>query len=99
MERQYTRSVWKFQDGLPEDTVQALAETRDGYLWIGTIGGLTRFDGNRSLLNGSNALPSPSVSSVFRLSASQDGGSMVGTEHNAHEQSRNPSKVGFATWV
>ena len=29
---QYTRSVWKVQDGLPEDTVQALAETSDhGY--------------------------------------------------------------------
>jgi ligand-binding sensor domain-containing protein/signal transduction histidine kinase len=77
---QYTRSIWKVQDGLPEDTVQALAETRDGYLWIGTTGGLTRFDGNRFLLNGSNTLPSPGVNSIFCLSASQDGGLWIGTE-------------------
>jgi ligand-binding sensor domain-containing protein/signal transduction histidine kinase len=77
---QYTRSVWKVQDGLPEDTVQALAETRDGYLWIGTTGGLTRFDGTRFVLYGSNILPSPGVNSVFCLSASKDGSLWIGTE-------------------
>ncbi|HWB04101.1 MAG TPA: two-component regulator propeller domain-containing protein [Verrucomicrobiales bacterium] len=33
------------QDGLPEPTVNALAQTRDGFLWVGTNGGLARFDG------------------------------------------------------
>src|SRR3974377_1049813 len=41
----YTRRVWQTQDGLPENTVQAFAQTPDGYLWIGTSGGLVRFDG------------------------------------------------------
>ena len=77
---QYTRSVWKVQDGLPEDTVQALAETSDGYLWIGTTGGLTRFDGTRFVLYGSNILPSPGVNSIFCLSASKDGSLWIGTE-------------------
>lgn len=36
---------WQIRDGLPENNVQALAETADGYLWIGTSGGLVRFDG------------------------------------------------------
>ena len=41
----YTRRVWQTQDGLPENTVQAFAQTPDNYLWIGTSGGLVRFDG------------------------------------------------------
>ena len=43
----YTRRVWQTQDGLPENTVQAFAQTPDQYLWIGTSGGLVRFDGAR----------------------------------------------------
>src|SRR5262245_14175733 len=41
----YSRRVWRSVDGLPEDFAQALAQTPDGYLWIGTSGGLVRFDG------------------------------------------------------
>ena len=35
---------WKTQDGLPQNSVLAIAQTPDGYLWIGTKGGLSRFD-------------------------------------------------------
>jgi hypothetical protein len=41
----YTSHLWQAPDGLPEQTVQAFAQTPDGYLWIGTTGGLLRFDG------------------------------------------------------
>src|SRR5205085_7076975 len=44
---QYSQRVWQSTDGLPEDFAQALAQTHDGYLWIGTSGGLVRFDGTR----------------------------------------------------
>jgi signal transduction histidine kinase/ligand-binding sensor domain-containing protein len=77
---QYTRTVWKVQDGLPEDTVQALAETSDGYLWIGTTGGLTRFDGTRFVLYGMSEPHSTGVNSVFCLEPSRDGGLWIGTE-------------------
>ena len=77
---QYTRTVWKVQDGLPEDTVQALAETSDGYLWIGTTGGLTRFDGTRFVLYGLSEPHSTGVNSVFCLEPSRDGGLWIGTE-------------------
>src|SRR5438132_9139721 len=36
---------WDADRGLPEDTVLAIAQTRDGYLWLGTLDGLVRFDG------------------------------------------------------
>lgn len=39
----YTRHIWRIQDGLPEDTVQSIEQSGDGYLWIGTTGGLVHF--------------------------------------------------------
>lgn len=38
---------WQREEGLPQNSVQALAQTRDGYLWIGSDDGVTRFDGVR----------------------------------------------------
>jgi signal transduction histidine kinase/ligand-binding sensor domain-containing protein len=40
---------WQTEDGLPQNTVNALLQTRDGFLWVGTSGGLARFDGVRFL--------------------------------------------------
>jgi ligand-binding sensor domain-containing protein len=42
---QYTHTAWTQEQGLPQDTVRAIAQTRDGYLWLGTNEGLARFDG------------------------------------------------------
>jgi len=42
-----TVRVWSKQQGLPDNSVTAVLQTRDGYLWVGTSGGLTRFDGVR----------------------------------------------------
>jgi ligand-binding sensor domain-containing protein/signal transduction histidine kinase len=44
---QYSHDVWLTKDGLPQSSVQAILQTRDGYLWFGTEEGLVRFDGVR----------------------------------------------------
>ena len=77
---QFTRSLWKVQDGLPEATVQALVETQEGYLWVGTTGGLTRFDGTRFTPYGSGLLSPTAVNSIFCLVAAPDGSLWIGTE-------------------
>ncbi len=41
----YQQITWQERDGLPQNTVVALAATRDGYLWMGTYEGAARFDG------------------------------------------------------
>jgi ligand-binding sensor domain-containing protein len=41
----YQHNVWTNDNGLPMNTVMAIAQTPDGYLWLGTEAGLTRFDG------------------------------------------------------
>lgn len=38
---------WEREQGLPQNVVRALAQTRDGYLWIGSDDGVARFDGTR----------------------------------------------------
>jgi ligand-binding sensor domain-containing protein len=53
-------------DGLPQSQVQAIAQDNEGFLWIGTLGGLTRFNGIRFNSNSSSKLlPSNRVSSIF----------------------------------
>ena len=37
--------AWTSKDGLPENAVISVIQTRDGYLWLGTLNGLVRFDG------------------------------------------------------
>jgi signal transduction histidine kinase/streptogramin lyase len=39
--------AWRVEEGLPDNSVDAIAQTPDGYLWLGTQGGLVRFDGVR----------------------------------------------------
>ena len=41
----YGHQVWRTDSGLPQNTVHSMLQSRDGYLWLGTDGGLVRFDG------------------------------------------------------
>jgi len=43
----YSIRVWQAEDGLPQNSITAVTQTHDGYVWIGTYGGLARFDGDR----------------------------------------------------
>src|SRR5205085_8934514 len=75
---QYTRTIWTQEQGLPQDTIRAIAQTTDGYLWLGTDEGLARFDGyDFVIFNKENsALPSNSITA---LSAGADGSLWIGT--------------------
>ena len=43
--KNYVAQTWLAEDGLPQNSVNALLYARDGYLWVGTYNGLARFDG------------------------------------------------------
>lgn len=47
VDREYVRKSWYVENGLPDERVTALLQSRDGYLWIGTQSGIARFDGQR----------------------------------------------------
>lgn len=65
--------------GLPQSSVIAMAQTRDGYLWLGTLGGLARFDGNRYEVFTEWNTPGLNSSRILRLLADREGGLWVGT--------------------
>jgi ligand-binding sensor domain-containing protein len=44
---QYRVDRWTTDDGLPQNSINSLVQTRDGYLWLTTNDGLVRFDGVR----------------------------------------------------
>jgi ligand-binding sensor domain-containing protein/signal transduction histidine kinase len=44
-EAHFTFRSWQREQGLPENYVRALAQTRDGYIWVGSDDGVSRFDG------------------------------------------------------
>jgi len=60
--------VWNTEDGLPQSSVIALTQTHDGYLWLGTLNGLARFDGKtftRFNVNNTPGLPSNRIVFLF----------------------------------
>ncbi len=57
---------WQSEQGLPQDCVRALAQTSDGYIWVGTDDGVARFDGMRFVSFGlPEGLPSGPVHTMF----------------------------------
>src|SRR5262249_62357719 len=78
---QYAHTAWKSRDGfLPGASVQAVAQTADGYLWLGTDAGLFRFDGLKTVAwqpPSGDSLPS---NNVGRLFTARDGALWLGSE-------------------
>lgn len=64
--------------GLPQSSVITMAQARDGYLWLGTLNGLARFDGNRYEVFTEWNTPGLTSSRIVRLLADRQGGLWVG---------------------
>ena len=78
-ELNYMIRSWQLQNGLPEESVKAFAQTPDGYLWMGTTGGLLRFDGESFHLFNHDNTPAFGVDEVYSLLTDQDGHLWIGT--------------------
>jgi len=75
---EYVIDVWQTSDGLPANTVTAIAQTPDGYLWVATLNGLARFDGVRFTVFGeADGLP---TSRLLCLHADHHGDLWIGTD-------------------
>jgi ligand-binding sensor domain-containing protein/signal transduction histidine kinase len=75
----YGRQSWGMENGLPQNTVQALAQTRNGFVWLGTEAGLVRFDGNSFAVFDKNSTPALPGSDVRCLLETRDGALWIGT--------------------
>ncbi|MEP1740071.1 MAG: two-component regulator propeller domain-containing protein [Kangiellaceae bacterium] len=76
---QYHLKSWRNTDGLPQNTVTALAQTKDGYLWIGTLEGLVRFDGVQFRHFNSQNTPAIKHNMITRLLSDSQGDLWIGT--------------------
>jgi signal transduction histidine kinase/ligand-binding sensor domain-containing protein len=76
---QYAHTAWKVREGFAKGQITSIAQTPDGYLWLGTQFGLLRFDGVRNVpweQISNQQLPSHAVG---RLLAAHDGTLWIGT--------------------
>ncbi|MEW5981158.1 MAG: two-component regulator propeller domain-containing protein [Acidobacteriota bacterium] len=76
---QYHQRNWQAESGLPQHSVQAIAQTPDGYLWLGTQEGLVRFDGARFVVHDKSNTPAIHRNAVYSLIVALDGALWVGT--------------------
>ncbi len=76
---QYTLSTWDLEDGLPQSTVNAIAQTAEGYLWLGTQEGLVRFDGAAMVVVDRRSHPQLPHAFISALTPRVGGGLWVGT--------------------
>ena len=77
---QYMQTSWTSESGLPQNSVQAMTQTADGYLWFGTQEGLTRFDGARFTTYTRHNAHGLASSFVQALAAGRDGSLWIGTD-------------------
>lgn len=71
--RQYVLRTWTSEQGLPQNSIRAMLQTHDGLLWIGTRGGLARFDGTKFTLYSTGDPKSVSGESITDLAEDRDG--------------------------
>ena len=72
--------VWTTEEGLPQGSVRAIAQTPDGYLWIATLDGLVRFDGVRMVVFSKSDYPEMSSNRILSLLVDRRGTLWAGTE-------------------
>ncbi len=77
---QYGRDVWTTVQGLPQSSVLSIAQTTDGYVWLGTNGGLVRFDGASFTVFEPDETPGLVGHQISALRGARDGSLWIGTD-------------------
>lgn len=69
----YVLSYFSMEDGLPQSSVNDIAQTDDGYMWLATYGGLVRFDGSEFKVYDRFNTPGLSSDRLLKVFTSNDG--------------------------
>src|SRR5688572_28959977 len=77
--RWFVVDTWSQKKGLPHNAVTAIRQTKDGYLWIGTLGGVARFDGVRFTVFDESDPTQLRENEVKALAEGTDGSVWIGT--------------------
>jgi signal transduction histidine kinase/ligand-binding sensor domain-containing protein/CheY-like chemotaxis protein len=76
---EYRFEAWEEAEGLPHYSINSIAQSRDGYLWLATYYGLVRFDGKKFDVFDHANTPQLTENQVWRLEPDKEGNIWVGT--------------------
>ena len=79
----YSIENWQLEQGLPQISVTSIAQTPDGYLWLGTFNGLVRFDGVRFKVFDQGNTPNLGSSGITQLEVDDQGALWIVTMSDA----------------
>lgn len=68
----FGRQIWQTENGLPQNTVHSILQSRNGYIWVGTEGGLARFDGVRFAVFNTQNTPALKSNNIRMLAETRD---------------------------
>jgi ligand-binding sensor domain-containing protein len=85
----YRFDHWTTDDGLPQNTVTSVVQTRDGYLWLTTLDGLARFDGVRFTVFDKSNSKGINSNRFLRLYEAGDGALLIAVEDSGLTVYRN----------
>ena len=94
----YLTDVWQAEDGLPQNTVTCITQTRDGYLWLGTLNGVARFDGVQFVVFGAHNTAELKSNRILALLEDRQGGLWIGTEGGGATRLHRGRFTTFTTW-
>src|SRR5215467_4198948 len=77
---QYAHSTWKVRDGFTRGEIYSIAQTPDGYLWLGTQFGLVRFDGLHAIPWNPPGSENFVGRAIYSLLVARDGTLWIGTK-------------------
>src|SRR5687768_221947 len=78
--QRYLIEAWTVDDGLPQSSVNQVVQTRDGFIWLATFGGLARFDGSRFDVFNTVNTPALRSSRFLELFEDREGNLWAATE-------------------
>ncbi|HSU60678.1 MAG TPA: two-component regulator propeller domain-containing protein [Bryobacteraceae bacterium] len=76
---EFGRQIWETENGLPQNTVHSILQSQVGYIWVGTEGGLARFDGLKFAVFNAQNTPSLKSNNIRTLAETRDGSLWIAT--------------------
>ncbi len=94
---QYRFDHWTTDNGLPQNSVSMLVQTRDGYLWLATSDGVVRFDGVRFTVFNKGNTPGITSNRSSYLFEDRQGALWIGTEDGGLIRYHHRTFVAYTT--
>src|SRR5258706_3828077 len=95
----FTIDHWDTEKGLPNNEVLAITQTKDGYLWLGTLNGLVRFDGTDFTVFDESNTPGLNSGRIVKLFEDSQGNLWIGTENAGVALMKNGQLTSFPETV